>query len=216
MTIPEVARIFHKQPNTIRNWLEAWHAEGTLDRRQSSNARKISHDKREWIRNFFIASPMSYLREAGQAYEEHFAERISPSSIWRILSSYGMKRKIREDAVLRYALELNNLKWMMVPLVFIDEVSFDNRDMWRTRGYGEVGKPVIAIVFGQMKSRMIQDNPDGGAGLTAKTLPFAVMRVVKQFRDLDMARLFDKCGYGKAGLFELKAYRGLLIKDFCN
>ncbi len=41
----------------------------------------------------------------------------------------------------RFMNEINSLKWCTDNLVFLDEVCFDNRDMWRTHGYGTVGKP---------------------------------------------------------------------------
>jgi hypothetical protein len=41
--------------------------------------------------------------------------------------------------IARFTKELNEIPWMFHQLVFLDEVSIDNTDMWRTRGYGIKG-----------------------------------------------------------------------------
>lgn len=76
---------------------------------------------------------------------------ISTSSICRILHSEGLTWKtlerraiqIRHDDIYRFSFELNNLNWDFFNLVFLDEVSFDNRGMLRTRGYAAKGRRLV-------------------------------------------------------------------------
>ena len=44
---------------------------------------------------------------------------------------------------MRFARELASIKWTKANIVFLDEVSFDNRGMLRRAGYGPKGKPLI-------------------------------------------------------------------------
>lgn len=46
---------------------------------------------------------------------------------------------IKENDIVRFATELNSLLWTKHNILFLDEVSFDNRGMVRSRGYGELG-----------------------------------------------------------------------------
>ncbi len=48
--------------------------------------------------------------------------------------------QIRMETVLRFKENLDSLRWSPYNLVFLDEVSFDNRDCWRTRGYAPRGQ----------------------------------------------------------------------------
>ncbi|KAE9032815.1 hypothetical protein PR001_g10432 [Phytophthora rubi] len=42
---------------------------------------------------------------------------------------------IKINDIVRFTLELNSIKWCQMNIQFLDEVSFDNRDMLRSRGY---------------------------------------------------------------------------------
>ncbi|KAG6961109.1 hypothetical protein JG687_00007844 [Phytophthora cactorum] len=52
---------------------------------------------------------------------------------------------INERVVFRFVEELSNIDWSHHNLVFLDEVSFDNRGMIRKRGYALKGKKKLAI-----------------------------------------------------------------------
>lgn len=79
--------------------------------------------------------------------------RISAASICRILHTEGLTWKrlerramqVRQDDIYRFFMELNllSLPWDYPNLLFLDEVSFDNRGMLRNRGYAEKGKRLI-------------------------------------------------------------------------
>ncbi len=49
---------------------------------------------------------------------------------------------VRFDSIQKFAQELDGLHWVHHNLLFLDEVSFDNRGCWRTRGYAPRGKHV--------------------------------------------------------------------------
>ncbi|KAI9220089.1 hypothetical protein BC828DRAFT_384364, partial [Blastocladiella britannica] len=75
---------------------------------------------------------------------------------------------IRETSILRSVQELNALNWTPASLLFLDKVSFDNRGMLRTRGYGQVGKPVRVKGGGLSLGPPIADRggPAGGPALS--------------------------------------------------
>lgn len=52
-------------------------------------------------------------------------------------------REIRRDDVVRFIKELNDLNWSPSSLVFLDEVSFDSRDMRRRYGYSPKGQKLV-------------------------------------------------------------------------
>lgn len=76
---------------------------------------------------------------------------MSTSSICRILNHEGLTWKaierraiqIRKDDIIRFCEELHGIKWDYHNLIFLDEESFDNRRILRTRGYGLRGERLI-------------------------------------------------------------------------
>ena len=46
---------------------------------------------------------------------------------------------IKENDIIRFTTELNSMLWTKHNILFLDEVSFDNRGMVRSKGYGELG-----------------------------------------------------------------------------
>ncbi len=51
--------------------------------------------------------------------------------------------QIKESDIARFTNELNELDWTPSCLLFLDEVSIDNRAVVRRRGYGPSGTPLI-------------------------------------------------------------------------
>ena len=51
--------------------------------------------------------------------------------------------QIKLKDVIRFAEELNSINWCKKHLLFLDEVSFDNRGMLRNRGYALKGRRLI-------------------------------------------------------------------------
>lgn len=60
---------------------------------------------------------------------------------WQVLERRAVQIKLKE--VLRFCEELSELNWAWEQLVFLDEVSFDGRDLLRKKGYGIKGKRLL-------------------------------------------------------------------------
>ena len=106
---------------------------------------------RQWLLNEYINDPLMYLDEARNKFVQHWGTSISISLVWRILVDGGFTRKVierraievKDSDIVRFAYELNSLTWSPDNLLFLDEVSFDNRGMLRKRGYSVKGSKVL-------------------------------------------------------------------------
>lgn len=148
----ELAHIYGKHKSTISEWISAYNRNDSLTKSERKIVyKKFGIQKRQWLINLYIKEPVLFLDEAQKKFVSHFAMPISRSSIVRILHTAGMSWKvierraiqIRHDEIKRYYRELTCFNWDLHQLVFLDEVSFDSRDMLRNRGYGFVGKKLI-------------------------------------------------------------------------
>ncbi|KAL7751109.1 hypothetical protein RI367_003311 [Sorochytrium milnesiophthora] len=96
LPVAELARIYCKAPNTIKNWVEAYETFQSVDRRcPTSQQRKFTSEKRQWLLQYFLKNPLSYLDEAKRAFEKQWAEAISIPSVWRIIHENGLHWKVR-------------------------------------------------------------------------------------------------------------------------
>lgn len=101
--------------------------------------------------NLYNSNPLLYLEEAKERFESKFNIQISTSTISLILHQKGYSYKtierraiqIRVDSILKFQEEIFCLTWLHSNLVFLDEVSFDNRCMLRNKGYAIRGKKLI-------------------------------------------------------------------------
>ncbi|OWY99363.1 hypothetical protein PHMEG_00029640, partial [Phytophthora megakarya] len=81
--------------------------------------------------------------EAQEAARQAHGTIISKTSVWRIIHSFGPTWKVLERRVIhikelnvfRFMEELSHINWNHHNLVFLDEVSFDNRGLICKRGY---------------------------------------------------------------------------------
>lgn len=95
--------------------------------------------------------PVLYLEEVKELFVKRVGINISVSSIhpilheggltWRVLERRAIQIQLKD--VLRFCDELPEIKWGWEQLVFLDEVSFDGRDMIRKKGYGAKGKRLL-------------------------------------------------------------------------
>lgn len=147
-----LAIIYCKSKTTISSWIAEYERSGAFGTgSRQATFPKFDHMKRKWITDLYEKLPTLYLDEAKQRFTSHFGVPISVSSICKILHAHGLSWKvlerraiqIRESEVVKYSRELCCFQWDHPQLVFLDEVSFDNRDMWRTRGYGLIGQKVV-------------------------------------------------------------------------
>jgi hypothetical protein len=103
-----------------------------------------------------------FLNECAYEFLKHFHITISVKSIWLIITINGLSRKtierrainIQEKDVIRYFKEINAIDWTTSNLVFLDEVSFDNRDMIRKYGYCVKGQSLFYRGEFNRKSRI--------------------------------------------------------------
>ncbi|HBT13327.1 MAG TPA: hypothetical protein DEA88_09075, partial [Erwinia persicina] len=100
--------------------------------------------------------------EAQAAFKRAHRIEMSKASVWRIIHECGLTRKvlerrsmhIKEQDIFRFVEELSHIDWCHHNLVFLDEVSFDNRGMVRKRGYSLKGHTIAIRGDFQRKPRV--------------------------------------------------------------
>ncbi|KAI9351533.1 hypothetical protein BDR26DRAFT_432816 [Obelidium mucronatum] len=148
-----VAALFGKVPSTIALWINQYESGEGLSRKERARAyRKLTPRRRKWILDLFKRQPTLFLDEAKVLFQSQFPGcSISLSSVSVILKEAGMTWKVLERRaiqiskydVFRFAMELSRLPWLLENLVFLDEVSFDNRGMLQTQGYAKKGERLV-------------------------------------------------------------------------
>jgi hypothetical protein len=121
--------------------------------------RKYGEEHRSWIFNLFKREPLLFLDEAQARFLARFPGKdISISYLSVIMKEEGLARLVCERRaiqismaeVIRFANEMAQIPFTDEMLMFGDEVSCDNRDFLRRRGYGvkgEKGTAGTAAVF---------------------------------------------------------------------
>jgi transposase len=152
-----VAHVFGKSPGTISRWVSEFRETGTLhDGHQSLRFRRLTPEHHDWIVNYVQQHPLSLLDEIRAAFEAFFKFAISVSSIWRVLSDANITKKVIERRALeisqsdiaRFTYDVNLIAPLHRQLLFLDEVSTDNRSLLRKRGWFVRGqRPVYRGVF---------------------------------------------------------------------
>lgn len=148
----DLAVIYGKSRSTIFEWFSKYEKNGFYRRKQREQVfKKFNTIMREWLVHLYQIEPFLFLDEAKQRFQQQFQLSISVSSICTILHDSGLSWKtierraiqIREDEIIRFVKEMLSVPWDIYNLVFLDEVSFDNKDMLRKKGYGVVGQKLI-------------------------------------------------------------------------
>ncbi|XP_055538395.1 uncharacterized protein LOC129725956 [Wyeomyia smithii] len=148
----DVARIYGKSLSTICEWINGYETNGFFQRKKREQVyKKFGIHMRQWLVDLHSKEPVLFLDEAKVRFQLHFFTTISVSSICAILHESGLSWKtierraiqIREDEIVRFTREMLSIPWDLFNLVFLDEVSFNNKDMLRRKGYGVVGHKVI-------------------------------------------------------------------------
>ncbi|KAJ3309375.1 Serine kinase [Boothiomyces sp. JEL0838] len=151
MSQSELAAIYKKDQSTIYRWIDAYLKGEGVERKVAQREAGFTTLQINWITDFFHRHPTAYLKEAQSNFICKFNKYISISGIWSLMHKAGYTRKVIErramqikmEEITRFANELNSLNWTKNQLVFMDEVSFDNRDMLRKRGYSLKGERLI-------------------------------------------------------------------------
>lgn len=158
----ELAKVYNKTDKTIGNWIKVYERTGTFERARTKSDKKFDASHRQWLIDFYQARPLAYIDEAQSAFKRAHHMDISKTSVWRIIHAGGLTWKvlerramhIKELDILRFMQELSTIDWSHQNLVFLDEVSFDNRGMIRKRGYSLKGKTVAVRGDFQRKPRV--------------------------------------------------------------
>eukprot|EP00733_Pompholyxophrys_punicea_P001587 Pompholyxophrys_punicea_v1_NODE_847_length_1220_cov_1.726180.p1 type:complete len:281 gc:universal NODE_847_length_1220_cov_1.726180:176-1018(+) len=161
----EVARIFGKflfcgffvnfspgkSPATISNWNARFDETGDVLRSavETKRYRKLREEHRQWVLDLVNKDPLVFLHEIKQKFKCHFRFDVSSASIFRILDENGYSKQvverraleIREADIARFVDEINSLKILPSQLLFLDEMSLDNRSMLRRKGWFLKGSP---------------------------------------------------------------------------
>lgn len=147
----KLAKTFNKSKSTISRWIKQYLDNNLYSRSETKKLAKFNDDQRSWLLKLYDKNPTTYLHEAKIRFFKKFHVEISVSSICRILhhSGYSWKTlerraiQIREDDITRFFFEMSSIQWDLSSLLFLDEVSFDNRGMLRKKGYGVKGNRLI-------------------------------------------------------------------------
>jgi len=151
--VSTLAFLYGKSKATIYVWIQNWDQYQSVARRSGGVcARKYNDDKRMFILSIYQHYPTSYLDEVRAKFISEFRINISTSTIWRIIDEAGLTRKVIERRaieisvkdIIRFCFDLLSLPhgWTYQNLVFLDEVGFDNRDMFRKHGYAMKGQRI--------------------------------------------------------------------------
>eukprot|EP00734_Pompholyxophrys_sp_LG126_P000415 Pompholyxophrys_sp_v1_NODE_166_length_1404_cov_1.601927.p1 type:complete len:352 gc:universal NODE_166_length_1404_cov_1.601927:1110-55(-) len=151
-----VAKYYGKNPATISRWVNRFRETGYVHRVTSQRMKKFDSFHRQWIVQFILANPLSYLREICMAFFENFKKVISAACMFKILEESSFTKQVIErrameisfNDIVRFTMEVNTLRPLPHQLLFLDEMSTDNRAMLRKRGWFLRGhRPIYKSFF---------------------------------------------------------------------
>ncbi|XP_055601345.1 uncharacterized protein LOC129750136 [Uranotaenia lowii] len=152
MTRKDISKVYGKSLSTVCEWFKKFETNGFFERKKRKQIfKKFGGHMRQWIFDLYRKEPVLFLEEPKIKFQKHFRINISVSSICSILHESGMSWKtierraiqIRDDEIVRFVKELLAIPWDLFNLVFLDEVSINNKDILRRKGYGIVGQKVV-------------------------------------------------------------------------
>lgn len=152
LPIKQLAVIYKKHRQTISSWIKRYESTGLFSRKRIAGIdKKFDDAKRDWIVKLYTDNPLLYLEEAKAQFESHFKMKISTSTICIILHQRGFTYKTIErraiqvnlESIYKFQREISSIQWIHSCLLFLDEVSIDNRCMLRNRGYAIKGQKII-------------------------------------------------------------------------
>eukprot|EP00732_Lithocolla_globosa_P004286 Lithocolla_globosa_v1_NODE_3889_length_1557_cov_27.918775.p1 type:complete len:387 gc:universal NODE_3889_length_1557_cov_27.918775:336-1496(+) len=157
-----VAHMFNYSTKSISTWVSEFNSGKMFEERDRARpgSRMYNDDHRKWVLNYVNKDPLAYIREIKVAFRDHFHTPISDTTILRILHDAGLCKKvleqraleIREEEIARFTREVNCVHPLPYQLLFLDEMSTDNRSMLRKRGWFLKGaKPIYRNLFNRGK-----------------------------------------------------------------
>jgi len=147
-----IAETFCKSISTITSWITRYETTESVSRIISQPTfRKFNPIHKQWILELYQKRPLMFLDECATEFTKKFNLSISVKTVWQIIHVFGLTRKvierraiqIRDSDIVRFVEEINCINWTQGNIVFLDEVSFDNRGMLRPRGYCVKGKKLL-------------------------------------------------------------------------
>jgi transposase len=156
-----VAEIFGKSEGTISRWVTLWDEgrgrESFFEaKKRNTTPRRLNDEHKQWIFAYVMKDPLAFLREICNAFKARFNLSVSTASVFRVITDYGLTKKVIEQRAMeisfadisRFCREVNLFQPLHGQLLFIDEMSTDNRSMLRKRGWFLTGsKPVFRTLF---------------------------------------------------------------------
>lgn len=148
----ELSRIYGKDYSTVSRWINKYEQTGEIKKSEPRSPKRVLDDEHiKWIKELYVDEPTLYLKETRERFSERFGFSVHYSTISRVLRKVGFTRKVLERRALQikqkeidfFCKELQSFYWDLPNIVFLDEVSFTNTEMFRTYGYGQVGERIL-------------------------------------------------------------------------
>ncbi|XP_058827638.1 uncharacterized protein LOC131687566 [Topomyia yanbarensis] len=236
-----LSKIYSKHRTTISNWIRKYEEHAFFSRKERAIVYlRFKPEQRRWLVNLYESCPIIYLDEAKSEYERKFYQTISTSSISRILHAEGMSWKVLERRAIqlrmmdiyRFVSDMAIVSWDIHCLLFLDEVSFDNRGMLRNKGYAPVGdkliyrgefvrRPLCSMLSFLGYDGVLETYSTEGTFTREKffkifekylkrvyvennryNLTAVIAAALQHFKYYDCSKIFAKCGYLHGGQFD--------------
>jgi transposase len=164
ISIQDTTILYASKARSIYNWIKQFRDTGDVDRKKVSNKIiKYTENHHSWIEDYVLnVDPLAFLHEIKAKFQKHFALTISESTISRILRLKGITLKVIEERAMqirfadisRFTLEVNTIFPLPCQLLFLDEMSLDNRHMQRKKGWFLRGKRLLYRGFFKRSERI--------------------------------------------------------------
>jgi transposase len=96
LSVQQVSHLYGKSRATMYRWVKDYVEHGYVTGRKGALQEGVRFKKehRDWLKDFFLTNPSSYLDEAKAAFEIQCKLSISVSTVWAILHTMGFTRKV--------------------------------------------------------------------------------------------------------------------------
>ena len=134
LTYEAVGNAFGKSLSTIYSWVSKYlkNPQSFL-KLKTTKSQQILHKHEEWIVQFVLKFPLSYLHEIQKSFEACYFPILLPSIFQTFIKHHITKKvledcaiEIQSDEISQFCFEINQLKPFHAQLLFLDESSFDN------------------------------------------------------------------------------------------
>lgn len=158
-----IAHVFAQHRNTIGKWIKRFLETGTVSRKQAAEVSTFHYDHKVFIKDLVDKDPFLKLAIISKKFKAQFSMSISVSTVFSILTNFWKYSRqkvelrameIRLGDINRYMEELYQIRPLHSQLLFIDEVSMDNRDMLNHVGWFMKGGTPYYRGYFQRTSRM--------------------------------------------------------------